>query len=150
MTDNKNRTVGEVRAILGKNGGNMGENGCVAWMFEKKGIIIVNADAMGEDDLLELVLEAGGDDMQKIDDHFEIITVIENFETVQKALEEKKVPVSFSELTAIPQNTVPMDEKNGKAILRLIDLLEDHDDVQKAYSNFDIPEEVMAALEQDS
>ncbi|TDJ50818.1 MAG: YebC/PmpR family DNA-binding transcriptional regulator [Nitrospina sp.] len=150
MTDNKNRTVGEVRTILGKNGGNMGENGCVAWMFEKKGLILVNADAMGEDEMLELVLEAGGDDMQKVGDQYEIITAIENFEAVQKALAEKNVAVTFSELTAIPQNTVPMDEKNGRSILRLIDLLEDHDDVQKAYSNFDISDEVMAALEQDS
>lgn len=150
MTDNKNRTVGEVRAILGKNGGNMGENGCVAWMFEKKGLILVNADAMGEDEMLELVLEAGGDDMQKVDDQYEITTAIENYETVQKALEDKGVAITFGELTAIPQTTVAMDEKNGRSILRLIDLLEDHDDVQKAYSNFDIPDEVMAVLEQDS
>ena len=150
MTDNKNRTVGEVRAILGKNGGNMGENGCVAWMFEKKGLILVNADAMGEDEMLELVLEAGGDDMQKVDDQYEITTAIENYETVQKALEDKGVAITFGELTAIPQTTVAMDEKNGRSILRLIDLLEDHDDVQKAYYNFDIPDEVMAVLEQDS
>ncbi len=88
--------------------------------------------------------------MQKFDDQFEITTSVENFESVQKALEEKNVPVAFGELTAIPQNTVPVDEKNGRSLLRLIELLEDHDDVQKAYSNFDIPDEVMAALEQDS
>ena len=150
MTDNKNRTVGEVRTILGKNGGNMGENGCVAWMFEKKGLILVNADSMRKDEMLELVLEAGGDDMQKVDDQYEITTAIENYEAVHKALEDKGVAITFGELTAIPQNTVAMDEKNGRSILRLIDLLEDHDDVQKAYSNFDIPDEVMAALEQDS
>ena len=150
MTDNKNRTVSEVRAILGKNGGNLGESGCVAWIFEKKGLLLVNADAMGEDEMLELVLEAGADDMQKTDDQYEITTSIESFETVHKALEEKGVPVAFGELTSIPQNTVSVDEKNGKSLLRLIDLLEDHDDVQKAYSNFDIPDEVMAALEQDS
>ena len=96
------------------------------------------------------MVEAGGDEMLKVDDQYEIITAIENVEAVQKALAEKNVAVTFSELTAIPQNTVAMDEKNGRSILRLIDLLEDHDDVQKAYSNFDISDEVMAALEQDS
>ena len=116
----------------------------------QKGLLLVNADAMGEDEMLELVLEAGGDDLQKVDERFEITTSVENFESVQKALEEKNVPVAFGELTAIPQNTVSVDEKNGRSLLRLIDLLEDHDDVQKAYSNFDIPDEVMAALEQDS
>jgi YebC/PmpR family DNA-binding regulatory protein len=150
MTDNKNRTVGELRAILGKNGGNMGENGCVAWIFDKKGLVLVPVTEKEEDDLMELVLEAGAEDMQRSNDNYEIITSLESFEEVRKALEERSIKMEFAELTAIPKNTVALDEKNGRAILRLMDLLEDHDDVQKAYSNFDIPESVMAAIEQEA
>ncbi len=150
MTDNKNRTVGEVRTILGKNGGNMGESGCVAYMFEKKGLMVVPGDAMDEDALMELVLEAGADDLQNVGDHYEILTSKDNFHAVHVLLEEKGIPMELAELTAIPSNTIPMDEKHGKAMLRVMDLLEDHDDVQKAYSNFDISDEVMAAIEANS
>ena len=150
MTDNKNRTVGEVRTILGKNGGNMGESGCVAYMFEKKGLMVVPGDAMDEDALMELVLEAGADDLQNVGDHYEILTSKDNFHAVHVLLEEKGIPMELAELTAIPSNTIQMDEKHGKAMLRVMDLLEDHDDVQKAYSNFDITEEVMAAIEASS
>jgi len=150
MTDNKNRTVGELRAMLGKNGGNMGENGCVAWIFEKKGFITVPTSAMEEDALLELTLEAGAEDMVQVDDHYEITTPMESFDGVHKALEEKSIAMDIAELTAIPSNTVPVDEKHARALLRLMELLEDHDDVQKAYSNFDIPEDVMAALAQEN
>ena len=146
MTDNKNRTVSEIRAALGKAGGNLGENGCVGWMFEKKGLITVKTEAKSEDDLMELVIDAGADDMQTVEDHYEITTAIENFETVRKALEEAGVPMDTAELTRIPQNTVSLDEKKGKALLKLMDILEDHDDIQKAYSNFDIPDDVMAAI----
>ena len=146
MTDNKNRTVSEIRAALGKAGGNLGENGCVGWMFEKKGRITVKTDAKSEDDLMELAIDAGADDMQTVDDHYEITTAVENFEAVRKALEEAGVPMDTAELTRIPQNTVSLDEKKGKALLKLMDILEDHDDIQKAYSNFDIPDDVMAAI----
>ena len=146
MTDNKNRTVSEIRAALGKAGGNLGENGCVGWMFEKKGLITVKTEAKSEDDLMELVIDAGADDMQTVEDHYEITTAIENFETVRKALEEADVPMDTAELTRIPQNTVSLDAKKGKALLKLMDILDDHDDIQKAYSNFDIPDDVMAAI----
>ena len=146
MTDNKNRTVSEIRAALGKAGGNLGENGCVGWMFEKKGLIAVKTAAKNEDDLMELAIDAGADDMQTVDDHYEITTAVENFEAVRKALEEAGVPMDTAELTRIPQNTVSLDEKKGKALLKLMDILEDHDDIQKAYSNFDIPDDVMAAI----
>jgi transcriptional/translational regulatory protein YebC/TACO1 len=116
-------------------------------MFEKKGLIVVPGDAMDEDALMELVLDAGADDLQSADDKYEIITAKENFNAVHTTLEEKSIPMEVAELTAIPSNTVPVDEKNGKALLRLMDLLEDHDDVQKVYSNFDITDEVMAAIE---
>lgn len=149
MTDNKNRTVGEIRAVMGKNGGNLGENGCVAWMFEKKGLFIVPASEMEEDDLLELIMDAGAEDLEKVTDGFEIKTSMENFETVRKTLESKEIKTEFAELTRLPTNMVEVNEKTGRQLLRLMDLLEDHDDVQKAYSNFDIPEEVMAEIEQN-
>ncbi len=150
MTDNKNRTVGELRSLLGKNGGHIGENGCVAWIFEKKGLIVIDAADQDEDDLMELVLEAGADDLLKEDDRFEIKTTVENFEAVRKALEDKGIEMEFAEITRLPGNTVEVNEKKGRQLLRLMDLLEDHEDVQKAYSNFDIPEEVMVAIEQNS
>jgi len=149
MTDNKNRTVSELRAILGKRGGNMGENGCVAWMFECKGFISVAKSEKGEDELFELAFEAGAEDMKTTDAHYEIITAVESLETVRKALEVKGVAMEVCELTRIPQNTISVDEKNCKQVLRLIDALEDNDDVQKVYSNFDISDEVMAAIEND-
>ena len=150
MTDNKNRTVGELRSLMGKNGGNIGENGCVAWIFEKMGLIVIDATDRDEDDLMELVLEAGADDLLKEDDRFEIKTTVENFEAVRKALEDKGIEMEFAEITRLPGNTVEVNEKKGRQLLRLMDLLEDHEDVQKAYSNFDIPEEVMVAIEQNS
>ncbi len=150
MTDNKNRTVGELRSLMGKNGGNIGENGCVAWIFEKMGLIVIDAADQDEDDLMELVLEAGADDLLKEDDRFEIKTTVENFEAVRKALEDKGIEMEFAEITRLPGNTVEVNEKKGRQLLRLMDLLEDHEDVQKAYSNFDIPEEVMVAIEQNS
>jgi len=150
LTDNKNRTVGELRAILGKNGGNMGENGCVGWMFEQKGLIVVPVSEKAEDDLLEIVLEAGAEDLQTMGDHYEIITAVENFETVRNTLEDQAIKMDAAELTRITQNTVALDEKKGRSILKLMDLLEDHDDVQKTYSNFDISEDVLNAIAEDS
>lgn len=150
MTDNKNRTVGEIRATLGKNGGNMGENGCVSWMFEHRGCIVVKVSEKDEDELLELVIDAGGDDMQTVDDHYEITTSVESFESVRKAVEDDGIKTEIAELTRIPQNTVNVDEKNCKSLLRLMDALEDHDDIQKVYSNFDITDELMATIEQNS
>ena len=112
--------------------------------------MVVPGDAMDEDALMELVLEAGADDLQSVDGHYEILTSKDNFHAVHVMLEEKGIPMEVAELTAIPSNTVQMDEKHGKAMLRVMDLLEDHDDVQKAYSNFDITDDVMAAIEANS
>jgi YebC/PmpR family DNA-binding regulatory protein len=150
MTDNKNRTVSEIRAALGKAGGNLGENGCVGWMFEKKGLITVKAEAKSEDELMELAIDAGADDLQTVDEQYEITTAVENFEAVRKALEDAGVAMELAEITRIPQNTVSIDEKKGKALLKLMDILDDHDDIQKAYSNFDISDEVMAAIIENS
>ena len=146
MTDNKNRTVSEIRAALGKAGGNLGENGCVAWMFEQKGLITVKTESKNEDELMELAIDAGADDIQTADDHYEITTTLENFEDVRKILEDASIPMENAEVTRIPANTVAVDEKKGKALLKLMDILEDHDDIQKSYSNFDIPDDVMNAI----
>ena len=146
MTDNKNRTVSEIRAALGKAGGNLGENGCVAWMFEQKGLITVKTESKDEDELMELAIYAGADDMQTVDDYYEITTAVENFESVRTTLEESSITIETSEVTRIPANMVAVDEKKGKALLKLMDILDDHEDIQKAYSNFDIPEDVMTAI----
>ena len=150
MTDNKNRTIGELRAALDKNGGNMGENGCVAWIFEKKGTITIMTSEKNEEELLELVMDAGGDDLQTVDDYYEITTSVESFESVRKAIENSGLKVQSAQLTRIPQNTVNVEEKNCKSLLRLMDMLEDHDDIQKVYSNFDITDELIAIMEKNS
>ena len=150
MTDNKNRTIGELRAALDKNGGNMGENGCVAWIFEKKGIITIMISEKDEEELLELVMDAGGDDLQTVDDYYEITTSVESFESVRKAIENSGLKVQSAQLTRIPQNTVNVEEKNCKSLLRLMDMLEDHDDIQKVYANFDITDELMSIMEKNS
>lgn len=151
LTDNRNRTVGEIRALLGKNGGNMGESGCVAWIFDKKGLFVVPTESKDEVGLLELVLEAGADDLTRVDDnHYEIVCALENFDAVHKALEEASLPMSTSELTAIPKNTVPVDEDTARACLKLLDVIDDHDDVQKVYSNLEMSDDVLAAIEQDA
>ena len=146
MTDNKNRTVSEIRAALGKAGGNLGENGCVAWMFEQKGLITVKTESKDEDELMELAIDAGADDMQTVDDYYEITTGVENFESVRTTLEESSITIETSEVTRIPANMVAVDEKKGKALLKLMDVLDDHEDIQKAYSNFDIPDDVMTTI----
>ena len=150
MTDNKNRTIGELRAVLDKNGGNMGENGCVAWIFEKKGTITIMTSEKDEEELLELVMDAGGDDLQTVDDCYEITTTVESFESVRKAIENSGIKVQSAQLTRIPQNTVNVEEKNCKSLLRLMEMLEDHDDIQKLYSNFDITDELMTIMEESS
>ena len=146
MTDNKNRTVSEIRAALGKAGGNLGENGCVAWMFEQKGLITVKTESKGEDELMELAIDAGANDMQTVDNYYEITTTVESFESVRTTLEESGITIETAEVTRIPANMVAVDEKKGKALLKLMDILDDHEDIQKTYSNFDIPDDVMTTI----
>lgn len=142
-SDNKNRTVAEIRNLIEKNGGHMGEAGSVAWMFHRKGRIIVEKSRADEEKLMELVLEAGAEDL-KTDDHvFEIISSPNDFEKVQKALEDAKIETVSAELTSIPENTVRIEEGRAEKMLKLMELLEDHDDVQAVHANFDIPDEVM-------
>ena len=146
LTDNKNRTVAEIRHLFAKHGGNLGESGCVAWMFARKGVITLNTNQIDEDTLLELVLEAGGDDIKTEADVYEIVTTPEAFEDVRSALEQKALTLDVAEVTMMPQNTVPVEGKQAEQVLRLIEALDDQDDVRKAHANFDISDEVMAAL----
>ncbi|HEX9972951.1 MAG TPA: YebC/PmpR family DNA-binding transcriptional regulator [bacterium] len=149
LTDNKNRTVADIRHNLSRHNGSLGETGCVAWNFEKKGLITVNANEISEDELLELVLEAGADDMRKEDDIFEIFSETTSFEGVKKALADRKIAIESSELTMHPKNTIKVSEKEAEQLLKLMDSLEDLDDVNNVYSNFDIDKEILEKLTQE-
>jgi len=115
-------------------------------MFEQKGLITVKAESKDEDELMELAIDAGADDMQTLDEHYEITTAIESFESVRTTLEKAGITIETAEITRIPANMVAVDEQKGKALLKLMDILDDHEDIQKAYSNFDIPDDVMTAI----
>lgn len=146
LTDNKNRTVSELRHLMSKYGGSLGEAGCVAWMFEKKGYILVEKGKVDEETLMSVALDSGAEDMKNDpkEDNYEVITRPEDLNTVKAAIESAGIPVSLAEITMLPKSYVPLDEKNSEQMMRLIEALEDHDDVQNVYANFDIAEEVMA------
>ena len=146
MTDNKNRTVAEIRHLFGKYNGNLGENGCVAWMFDLKGIITVNNEGVDEDTLMETALDAGATDIQGQDDAFEITTEPGELEQVRGALETASFPILEAEVRRIPQNTVKLDRKGAESMMKLMDALEDQDDVQRVSANFDIDDELMEEL----
>ncbi|MEW5922589.1 MAG: YebC/PmpR family DNA-binding transcriptional regulator [Candidatus Zixiibacteriota bacterium] len=146
LTDNKKRTVSEIRHLFSRYNGNLGENGCVAWMFDKKGIINVDAKVADEDSLLEIALEAGASDFTNLGDIYEIITPAGELEAVRAALEAKSIPVASAEATMIPQNTIKLEDKPAETMLKLYEALEEHDDVQNVYANFDIDESVMEKL----
>jgi YebC/PmpR family DNA-binding regulatory protein len=139
-TDNRNRTVSEIRHMFSKNGGNMGEQGSVAWMFERKSQIIIEHDKATEDQLMNLILEAGGDDLQDHGDSWEVLSAPENHEAVLAALAEAKIPTGSAEIAMVAKNLMTLEGKNAAGMMRLIDALEDHDDVQNVYSNFDADE----------
>jgi len=147
MTDNRNRTVAEIRHTMEKLGKGMGENGCVSWMFHKKGYIVVARAKADEEKLMGLALDAGAEDLQTEDDNFVITTPPNEFEKVKKALEDAGVPFEVAEVTMVPQTYVTLDkEKEAGQMLRLMEALEDNDDVQNVYANFDIPDEIMSAV----
>jgi len=146
MTDNRNRTVSEIRNILGKTGGNLGETGCVSWMFNMKGYIVVARDKADEEKLMALALESGAEDMQVEDENFVVTTSPNDFEAVKKALEGAGIPLAVAEVTKVPQTYVKLAGKEASQILRLMEAIEDNDDVQNVYANFDIPDEVMNAI----
>jgi len=146
LTDNKNRTAPEIRHAFTKFGGNLGEVGSVGWMFERKGLILVEASRVDEDELLALALEGGASDMRRTDSVFEVSTEPAQLEAVRRVLEEKGVPVQSAEMTYVPQSTIRLEGKEAQQVLRLVEGLEELDDVQKVYANFDIPDEVLETL----
>jgi YebC/PmpR family DNA-binding regulatory protein len=143
LTDNKNRTVSEIRRLFTKHGGNMGEAGCVAWMFDKKGLITVEKSQVDEDRLMAVVLDAGAEDVRDEEEIFEVVTSTDDFEKVKDRLEQEKIAIASAQITMVPKNTVDVDEKNVEQILKLTEELEDHDDVQSVAANFNIPTELM-------
>lgn len=145
MTDNRNRTAGEIRHIFSKNGGNLGETGCVAWMFDTKGVISINPNElnMDADELMLLAIEAGAEDIVNEDETIQIYTSVDDFENVKNNLTNAGIPISSSEITKVPQNTVLLtDLEQAQQVLKLLDLLEDNDDVQAVYANFEIASEI--------
>ncbi len=146
LTDNRNRTGSEVRHLVSKHGGNLTEPNAVAWIFEKKGLLLIPEKGADEDALMEIALEAGAEDFVASEGHFEVQTSPETFEEVRAALEAKKVPFETAEITMVPKTTVRLEGKTAERMLRLLEAIEDNDDVQNVYANFDIPEEEMAKV----
>lgn len=138
LTDNSNRTTSEVRHLLTKNNGNLGEVGCVSWMFEKKGLIAVKHQDCDEDRLMEIVLDSGAEDMTTETDVYEIVSSPDNFNAVKDALDVQEIPTASAEITMIPKTTVKVEGKQAEQMLKLLEALEESDDVQQVYSNFDI------------
>ncbi|MCG6973072.1 MAG: YebC/PmpR family DNA-binding transcriptional regulator [Desulfobacterales bacterium] len=143
VTDNKNRAVADIRYILNKAGGNLGSNGCVAWMFEKKGYIVVENQSVDEDVLMEVAIDAGAEDVREDNGNYEIITTPKDFEAVKTAVDNASIPCIVAEITMFPQSTVNLQGKEAEQMLNLMETLEDCDDVQKVYTNADIPEELV-------
>lgn len=146
LTDNRNRTVSDIRHLLGKRGGSMGETGSVNWMFERRGLVTISAEKSTEDDLLELLLDHGVDDIRLEDDVFEVICDPESLEAVKGALDGAEIEILSAEISMIPQSTVKVeDPKTAETLLKLMADLDDHEDVQDVYSNFDIDDDIMNA-----
>ncbi len=148
LTDNRNRTASEIRYIFSRNGGNLGETGCVAWMFNRKGRLTVDLEGKGEDELMMLALEAGADDFKSEDGIAEIITEPDSLEEIRSQIIGKGIELQEAEVTMIPQNLVEVsDLEQAKKLLKLVEALEDHDDVQNVYGNFDIPEIILNQID---
>ncbi len=147
LTDNRNRTTPEIKRLFEKHGGSMGTSGCVGWMFSKKGLITVSTENIDEDQLMEIALAAGADDMKNTGSVYELTCEPGAYEELKKTLQEKEIPTEVAEISMLPQNTIPInDEATARKIISLMEGFEDHDDVQNASANFDIPDEIMARL----
>ena len=143
LTDNKNRTVAELRHIFDKYNGNLGETGCVNWLFQKKGMVVISSKGLTEDEVMELAMENGAQDIVAEEDTFEIEVEPADFEVVRKAVEDKGWKIELAEITMVPQNTVKLEGKKAEQMLKMMDALDDHDDLENVYANFDISEEEM-------
>jgi YebC/PmpR family DNA-binding regulatory protein len=146
LTDNKNRTVADVRHIFSKNGGNLGENGCVSWMFKKKGYLVIERSRAKEETLMEAALEAGAEDIQEDESNFEVICEPDDFDTVKAAIDAAGIPCIAAEITMLPDTTTNLVGKEAEQMFRLMEMLDDCDDVQKVYTNADIPEEIVNSM----
>lgn len=146
LTDNKNRTTADIRHILSKHNGHLGEVGCVAWMFDQKGTLVVDKGKVDEDTLMTAALEAGAEDVKDEGDFFEVVTAPSDLDKVKKGLVGKEIELTSAELTREPQTVIKLDGKHAEQILKLMDALEDQDDVQKVYANFDVPDDIMERL----
>jgi len=146
LTDNRNRTIADIKHIFERHGGNLGEPGCVSWIFEKKGLFVFEKKSVEEEKLLDLALEAGAEDIKESDTQFEVLTDPANFESIRKAFDDEGLIYSLAEISMIPQNTVKLDGRDAERVLSLLEALEENDDVSHVYANFDIPDEVMEAL----
>ncbi|MFB3883040.1 MAG: YebC/PmpR family DNA-binding transcriptional regulator [Armatimonadota bacterium] len=146
LTDNRNRVVGELRSVFSRNGGNLGASNSVAWLFERKGIILVPRSAASEDQVMETALEAGAEDMTADETSYEVRTAPHDLETVKQALDAAGIPYESAEVTMVPQTRVTLGEREAQQVLRLMDALDELDDVQQVYANFDIPDQIMEAV----
>ncbi len=147
LTDNHNRTTPEIKRIFERHGSSLGASGCVNWMFSKKGFITVNTANANEDELMEIALSAGADDMQNTGSVYEITCDLSAYEKLKKALNDKGIATEVAEISMVPKSTIPIsDEKTAMRVISLMEALEDHDDVQNAYANFDIPDDIMARI----
>jgi YebC/PmpR family DNA-binding regulatory protein len=147
LTDNKNRTVADIKHLFERHGGNLGEPGCVAWIFEQKGLLVFDKDKVDEEELFDSALEAGAEDVREEETEFEVITAPSDLESVKQAIDDAGLSYSLAEVTKIPQNTVKVEGKKAQQTLNLMQSIEDHDDVSHVYANCDIPEDVMEALD---
>lgn len=146
VTDNRNRTTPEIRHAFSKHGGNVGDTGCVAWMFDQKGVIAVSKDKVNEDELMMIALEAGAEDVRDEGDSFDVLTAQQDFETIRTALVNRGIEPVRAMVSRIPQSTVSVEGKDAEQVLRLLEVLEDHDDVQNVYANFDIDDSVLEGM----
>ena len=145
LSDNKNRAVSEIRHCFSKCGGNLGSGGCVAWMFDTKGYLVIEKSAADEDRIMEVALEAGAEDVREDGGNFEVITALEDFEAVKEAIDAANIPYIDAEITKLPQNTTSLKGKEAQQMIRLMDMLDNCDDVQKVYTNADIPDDMVEA-----
>jgi len=146
LTDNKNRTIADIKHIFERHGGNLGEPGCVSWIFEKKGLFVFEKSSVEEEKLLDLALEAGAEDIKESETQLEVLTDPGDFESIKKAFDDEGLSYGLAEISMIPQNTVKLDGRDAERVLSLLEALEENDDISHVYANFDIPDEVMEAL----
>jgi YebC/PmpR family DNA-binding regulatory protein len=146
LTDNRNRTVADIKQIVERHGGNLGEPGCVSWIFEKRGLVVFEKNSVEEEKLLDLALEAGAEDIKESETQFEVLTDPADFESIKKAFDDEGLSYSLAEISMIPQNTVKLEGGDAERVLSLLEALEENDDISHVYANFDIPDEVMEAL----